>query len=144
MSLVSDEPATADDCQPPHRNEVRLVGRVSMGAARRDLPSGTVVVGIRLVVERDPHALRGRTARIDAIDCVVWDPACQALVAGWSPGDVVEVAGALRRRFRRAESGPVSRYEVEVDSARLISPTASVTGASPVKGSDKEGAGPDG
>jgi single-strand DNA-binding protein len=104
-----------------------------MGAARRDLPSGTVVVGIRLVVERDPRTLRGRTARIDAIDCVAWDPACQSLIAGWSPGDVVEVAGALRRRFRRTESGPVSRYEVEVVEARLISPpTAPVTASSPI------------
>jgi single-strand DNA-binding protein len=124
---VTDDPVAAesvvDDSAPTtHRNEVHLRGRVSMGAARRELPSGTSVVGIRIVVERDPRTLRGRATRIDAIDCVAWDPDNQQTIGEWSPGDVVEIVGSLRRRFRRTESGPMSRYEVEIEVARLIGP----------------------
>ena len=35
---------------------------------------------------------------------------------GWQPGDVVEVEGAIRRRFFRAGGGAASRVEVEVSS----------------------------
>ncbi|MEQ4210059.1 single-stranded DNA-binding protein [Actinopolymorpha sp. B9G3] len=107
-----------------HRNEVLLVGRVSMCATRRELPSGDIVSGIRIVVERDPESLHGRTARIDAIDCVAWSEQWHDEMRRWELGDVVEVVGALRRRFRRTEAGTVSRYEVEVQRARLIGATA--------------------
>lgn len=103
-----------------HRNEVFLVGRVSMCATRRELPSGDVVSGVRIVVERDPQTLHGRAARIDAIDCVAWSDPWHDVLRCWELGDVVEVAGALRRRFRRTDSGTVSRYEVEVRCARRV------------------------
>jgi single-strand DNA-binding protein len=120
-----------------HRNEVLLVGRVSMCANRRELPSGDVVSGVRIVVERDPDARHGRTARIDAIDCVAWSEQWHDVLKQWELGDVVEVAGALRRRFRRSDAGTVSRYEVEVQQARLIS--AMADGARSPDGSDAGG-----
>ncbi len=105
---------------PPHRNEVTLVGRVSAPAARRELPSGSTVVSVRLVVQRDPKTLPPRSAVVDTIECASWSVECHAEMERWSSGDVVEVAGALRRRFRRGESGPISRYEVELTSVRLL------------------------
>ena len=59
-------------------------------------------------------------ARIDAIDCVAWRQDCQQAIDSWARGDMVEIAGALRRRFRRGDAGPISRYEVEVETARLL------------------------
>jgi single-strand DNA-binding protein len=103
-----------------HRNEVHLVGRVSMCATPRELPSGDTVSGVRVVVERDPQTLHGRTTRIDAIDCVAWSDHWHDVLRCWQLGDVVEVVGALRRRFRRTDAGTVSRYEVEVQRARLL------------------------
>ncbi|WP_020577478.1 OB-fold nucleic acid binding domain-containing protein [Actinopolymorpha alba] len=122
MAVTAEGPVTA------HRNEVLLVGRLSTRAIRRELPSGDVVVGVRVVVERDPNSLRGRVARVDTIECVAWSPECQQTMHDWQPGDVVEISGALRRRFRRTDAGPASRYEVEVERVRrLFSPTADET-----------------
>ena len=42
-------------------------------------------------------------------------------VSGWRAGDVVEVEGALRRRFQRGGAGTSTRLEVEVLSGRLVS-----------------------
>ncbi|GAA2757821.1 single-stranded DNA-binding protein [Actinopolymorpha rutila] len=105
---------------PDHRNEVRLVGRVSAPVTRRELPSGSTVVSVRLVVQRDPKTLPPRSAVVDTIECASWSAECHAEMERWSSGDIVEVAGALRRRFRRSESGPISRYEVEAASVRLL------------------------
>jgi len=41
-------------------------------------------------------------------------------VGGWGEGDLVEVTGAIRRRFFRTAAGAASRVEVEVASGRLI------------------------
>lgn len=103
-----------------HRNDVLLVGRVSGQPTRRELPSGDVVVGIRVVVERAEPPPRPRMARVDAIDCVAWSTSCRRIVCDWQPGDVVEVVGSLRRRFWRHDARPVSRYEVEIRRGRLL------------------------
>jgi single-strand DNA-binding protein len=43
----------------------------------------------------------------------------------WTAGDLVEVEGALRRRFSRGAATTTSRYEVEVSSARRHARSAS-------------------
>jgi single-strand DNA-binding protein len=134
-----------------HRNEVLLVGRISMPATRRELPSGVVVVAVRVVIERDPRLLRSRMARIDAIDCVAWREDCQHAMQTWERGDVVEISGALRRRFRRGDTAPMSRYEVEIESGRLLArcandaatPSADITGPDNVATSSASTTGPD-
>jgi len=42
----------------------------------------------------------------------------------WRAGDIIEIDGALRRRFWRTPGGPVSRYEVEVRKARRLTAAA--------------------
>jgi single-strand DNA-binding protein len=103
-----------------HSNEVHLVGRLAAPPVSRELPSGDLVVTFRLVVARDrtTRASSTRAATVDTIDCAAWTKATQRSAGAWEPGDVVEVRGALRRRFWRAPHGPSSRSEVEVSSAR--------------------------
>lgn len=99
-------------------NEVRLVGRVSQAPELRTLPSGDPLWTFRVVVPRTGAA----TARapVDALECAVWGGRCRRTVASWRSGDLVEVTGAVRRRFYRAGGGPVSRVEIEVSGARII------------------------
>jgi single-strand DNA-binding protein len=99
-------------------NEVRLVGRVSQAPEQRTLPSGDVLWTFRVVVAR-PDEGEGRR-RVDALECAAWSPRAQRSVARWGPDDLVEVTGALRRRFFRSGAGPASRVEVEMARGRLI------------------------
>lgn len=101
-------------------NEVRLVGRVAAEPVERTLPSGDTLVTFRLVVDRAPG---GRSAqKVDALECCAWTARVQRSVLRWRPGDVVEVTGAVRRRFfRGGAGGAASRVEVEVATARVRS-----------------------
>lgn len=98
-------------------NEVRLVGRVSRVPEERVLPSGDAVWTFRVVVPRAPG--RSRQA-VDAIECAAWSARARRSVSGWSAGDVVEVRGALQRRFFRAGGAVASRVEVEMSAGRVI------------------------
>lgn len=100
-------------------NEVRLVGRVSQAPEERELPSGDRLGTFRLVVRRDDAAARPRQP-VDVVDCSVWPARLRRSVSTWRADDLVEVTGALRRRFFRAGGGTTSRVEVEVATARVI------------------------
>jgi single-strand DNA-binding protein len=113
----------AADTQP--FNEVRLRGRVSGPPQARELPSGDVVVAIKLVVPRAPgsRSVRpGETRRrtVDTLDCAVWRADLRRKVGSWSAGDLVEVVGALHRRFWRFGGNVASRCEVEVTAVRRL------------------------
>jgi single-strand DNA-binding protein len=107
------------------RNEVLLVGRVSAVPEERELPSGDLLASWRVVVDRPPPrrpAPEGvRLPTVDTVTCVAWTSRLRRTVAGLSPGDVVEVTGALRQRYWRAGAGLASRTEVEVASVRRLS-----------------------
>jgi single-strand DNA-binding protein len=122
-----DDPGDED-----HANQVRLRGRVSAAPENRVLPSGDRLVSARLVVARPPGPARLRQS-VDVLDCVAWTARARRLVTGWQPGSVVEVEGAIRRRFRRGPAGLTSRVEIEVVSARRVrpAPVASPQRASP-------------
>jgi single-strand DNA-binding protein len=117
---VATEPAT--------HNEVVLVGRLSGLPTSRTLPSGDELLSWRLVVGRDNRAAGrtdgGRSPTIDTIDCVARRAAVRRLAAKWIGGEVLEVRGALRRRFWRGAQGPASRCEVEVLEAKKLKPGA--------------------
>lgn len=104
------------------RNEVSLVGRVAAEPVSTELPSGDVVLSLRLIVERDVRARRPPS--VDTIDCCAWSARARRSVSSWSPGDTVAIEGALRRRFWKGIAGPESRYEVEVLTARRLSRAA--------------------
>lgn len=98
-------------------NEVRVVGKLSAVPEARVLPSGDELVSFRVVVRRERP--RGRVT-VDALECAAWTAGVRRTVLGWRPGDVVEVSGALRRRFFRTAGAPASRVEIDVAKARVI------------------------
>ena len=105
----------------PAENSVALSGRVSSAPVERELPSGDRILTFRLVVDRGASPMAGRSRQTtDWVDCVVWGGRARRTVRSWQVGDVVAVAGAIRRRFFRAEGRPASRVEVEVLGARRV------------------------
>src|SRR5262245_18620730 len=87
-------------------NEVVLRGRVTSTPEGRTLPSGTAVVSFRLSVSRaKTHMTAGSRQTSDWVDCVAWGPRPRRSAGSWRVGDVVEIQGALRRRFFRSGGG---------------------------------------
>ena len=110
-----------DDEQPRPANEVRLRGRVSTAPEERVLPSGTLIVTFRVSVAREASPMtNGSKQSADWVDCAAWGAKARRSASRWRAGDVVEVEGALRRRFQRAATGTSTRLEVEVLSGRLV------------------------
>lgn len=106
------------------RNEVVLVGRLAAVCEDRELPSGDVLTTWRVVVDRPATPTRAdgvRTPKVDTLDCATFGRGVRRVVTGWAAGDVVQVEGALRRRFWRGAGGASSRCEVEVTRAKRIS-----------------------
>jgi len=100
------------------RNDVVLRGRLSAPAEVRTLPSGDTLVSFRLVVRRpEPHT-RGQS--VDVLSCITYDRSLQRRVAAWQAGDVVEIEGALQRRFWRTGSGTASVCEVNCRRGRKV------------------------
>jgi single-strand DNA-binding protein len=117
-----DGAASPDRLNVGHRNEVTLVGRLAGEVNERLMPSGTPLSSFRLVVRREVGATQG--PNIDTLDCVAWHTAVQRVIRSWTAGDLVEVRGAVRRRFWRGGSGSVSRCEIEVGTVRRLARAA--------------------
>ena len=100
------------------RNDVVLRGRLSAPAEARTLPSGDTLVSFRLVVRRPEPRSRGQS--VDVLSCITYDKGLQRRIAAWQPGDVVEVEGALQRRFWRTGSGTASVCEVNCRRGRKV------------------------
>lgn len=107
-----------------HTNDVHLVGRVAADPTLVPLAGGELVASVRIVVERPrAPAGRGRRRQADTLTCAAWTDELRRTVMRWLAGDVVEVHGALRRRFWQAKGVAQSRYEVELSRAgRLLRP----------------------
>jgi single-strand DNA-binding protein len=108
-------------------NQVFLRGRLAAEVQCRELPSGDEISVFRLVVERPP----GERARVDSLDCAASSARVRRVLSRAVAGDELELTGALHRRFWRGPSGTASRYEVQVDTAKLTSRRRS--GASPAR-----------
>lgn len=107
-----------------HHNEATVIGRLSTAALSRELPSGDCLMTWRLVVNR-PSSLRrrgdGRGQDYDLIDCTSFSGRVRTAAGRWVVGDVIEVRGALRRRFWRGAGGALqSRCELEAVAARRL------------------------
>jgi single-strand DNA-binding protein len=99
-------------------NTVLLRGRVTTAPVERELPSGTVISAFRISVPRARTSMTAGSAQgVDWVDCTAWNARCRRSVSRWAVGDLVEVTGALRRRYVRAGPGS-TRLEVEVLGAR--------------------------
>ena len=115
-----EAPEPVDD-QAESLNAVRLRGRLAAAPVLRELPSGDSVWNLRVVVERPaPTGMPKPRQRVDSLECAVWSGRLKKQLEGWSEGDVVQVAGALRRRFFRAGGATASRVEVELSQGRII------------------------
>lgn len=121
-SALAKPTASRADVVAGH-NEVVLVGRVSGEPTVRVLPSGDELVSWRLVVGRDSRDISAsgrQRPTIDTIDCIAFRAGVRRIAARWSGGEVVEVRGALRRRFWRGTQGAASRCEVEALQIKKI------------------------
>ena len=98
-------------------NVVQVQGRLSREPEEKVLPSGDTVWSFRVVVPRGEET---RKPGVDWVDCAVWSGRLRRTVRSWSAGDIVEIHGALRRRFFRVAGAPVSVVEIEASSGRLI------------------------
>ncbi len=105
----------SDDLRPD--NAVFLRGRLAAEPQARELPSGDEILSFRLTVDR-PQDDSDARSRVDSIDCATVVPRARRSIERAQPGDVLEVSGALHRRFWRSSTGLGSRYEVMVNSAR--------------------------
>jgi single-strand DNA-binding protein len=94
-------------------NAVVVQGRLSADPAVRTLPSGDEVIVLRVVVPRGD-------GRSDALDVAAWTAALRRRTRTWRSGDIVRIEGAVRRRFWRAPSGPVSRWEIHASTATRL------------------------
>lgn len=119
------------EAAPEHVNEIHLVGRMSDVPIERVMPSGDVLVTWTLVVQR-ARPVPGHPGH-DRIECATFLAGIRRSVLKWGPGDVLEVDGALRRRFFGAPK--VSRYQVEVLGIRRLdrAPRASAPPAKPAR-----------
>lgn len=91
-------------------NDVLLRGRVSAAATDRELPSGEHVVEFRLIctrLERDG---------VDTLDIASWSARTRRTSLSLKPGEWVEVAGSIRRRFWQGPAGLASRWQIEAES----------------------------
>jgi single-strand DNA-binding protein len=100
------------------RNDVVLRGRLSAPAELRTLPSGDLLVTFRLIVRRPEPRVRGQS--VDVLTCITYDRSLQRRAAVWQPSDVVEVEGALQRRFWRTGTGTASVCEVNCRRGRKM------------------------
>ena len=104
------------------------------------MPSGDEVVQFRVVIRRPPAKRPARRAaiggngdgggsgsagtnsvtrtQVDTIEVACWSASSRRAARRFTEGDVVQVQGALRRRFYRAGPATVSRYEVEAATVR--------------------------
>lgn len=108
------------------RNEVCVRGRLAAPAEARQLPSGDEVVTWRVIVARGragaPNRADGRPGpSVDTLDCAAWRAGVRRQVLSWHAGDVVEVDGAVHRRFYRTGGGQtVSRHEIVAHRVRRV------------------------
>lgn len=101
---------------PSDDNQVFLRGRLAAVPIAQTLPSGDELLRFRLTVRR-PSTSR---VRVDSLECVTTRVRPRRALARAIPGAELEVTGSLQRRFWRSPTGPASRYQVEVETVRLM------------------------
>ena len=95
-------------------NDCLLRGRVSATATDRELPSGEHVVEFRLIVTRLERE------GVDTLDFAAWSSKSRRTALSLKPGEWVEVAGSVRRRFWTGPTGLASRWQIEAESITRV------------------------
>jgi single-strand DNA-binding protein len=95
-------------------NDCLLRGRVSGEAVDRELPSGEHVVEFRLIITRDERE------GVDTLDIAAWSSKNRRSALSLKPGEWIEVAGSIRRRFWQGPAGLASRWQIEATSITRI------------------------
>jgi single-strand DNA-binding protein len=106
-----------DDFEVEWLNSVHLVGRVTTTGEELELPSGDLLVKFRVVIPRENPATK---TTVDTIDCVAISKTTQRKAMKFDLDEIVEIEGALRRRFWKAGAGVASRIEVEVHDCDIL------------------------
>lgn len=110
-----------DSSQESTSSSVRVIGRLGSTVHDRELPSGDVVSTFTIVVDRREGSRPSSSrTRVDAIPCQAFRSTLRSRVARLEPGTLIEVEGALRRRFWRSASGLGSALEVDVSQLRKV------------------------
>lgn len=91
-------------------NDCLLRGRVSAAATDRELPSGEHVVEFRLIITR------AEREGVDTLDIAAWSAKSRRTALSLKPGEWIEVAGSVRRRFWQGPAGLASRWQIEGES----------------------------
>jgi single-strand DNA-binding protein len=111
----------------PYVNAVSLVGRLSDTPLIKTLPSGDLIMLWRLIVDRPPAERRTPKRVVDTIDCVTFDNRLFGPAREWRPDQLLEIRGALRRRFWPGGSScevVVHRAEARLSRVALVGDTA--------------------
>ena len=107
--------------EPDGLNDVVLRGRISGDPQARELPSGSTLVGFRIVIARDRTPMTAASKQVsDWVECSAWGARVRKQAQSWHDGDHVEVRGSLRRRFFRVGEQSRSSVEVEMLGGRLV------------------------
>lgn len=101
-----------------HLNQVSVVGRITAAPTVRELPSGDRLVSWRIGVAR-PEDPRRPGPRLDSLTLVSFEDSMVDRVREYRLGEVIRVAGVLRRRIWRGPQGVRSVLEVEVRTVDL-------------------------
>lgn len=101
------------------RADAVLRGRLAGPVELRSLPSGETLLQFTLAVRRERPGPGGPES--DLLSCVSTVPGLLSRAQAWGPGDVIEVEGALQRRFWRTPTGTAVTHEVGVRAARKAS-----------------------
>ena len=104
--------------QIDHYNEVYLCGRVTSEGIETQLPSGDIACEFRIVVDREKS--RGDKKEVDSIDVVVWSAGLRKKVRSLVEGDILQIEGAIRRRFWQGAHGVASRWQIEASTLEKV------------------------
>lgn len=110
MEMASKKKLPEVDGNDYSLNDCLLRGRVSAEAIDKELPSGEHVVEFRLIITR------AEREGVDTLDIAAWSAKSRRTALSLKPGEWVEVAGSIRRRFWQGPAGLASRWQVEGES----------------------------
>lgn len=94
-------------------NDVALRGWVTTLGSERELPSGDLVVQLRIAITRPEGG-------VDTIDLESWSAKTRRTALSLKDGEWVEISGSIRRRFWKSGTGLASRWQVVTSEIKRL------------------------